>query len=583
LCYVSNPQTMALFREDVDFQDVAKSSPGPVPDCTDAQVRAAFHCVNESNSIKHHISFTTREANKAQGSTLHTDDEKMASRRNFAVEIMVNEVMLEWDHIARAAHPPQPNFVPNPNFALEPWMLKIRRTIVSKDETWINLAIKEKKIWADLEGEEIFDGKGGERYVVLTFVSRDGFVGWEPNDYGKNNNLFYLPKGTPVLKEHIKAVKTAAGTLGRDVVEADEKMAFGLGGVYMFPSKATAAELEGLAEMTASTYKKNMNHETMQQLFRHALRQLTCPALIISDNAPYNTCLQQGVFDVWASGVTLERATEFLKCCYEEDSDQPLAKLYEQYYDIETGKKHSHAPVKLKHIVLEKMREILKRPPLNAQQLMAAEEGIRKFGFPHVIVYLPVKTPSWDPVELVFALLKTYFKRNREPRMKNGAPLGSMGVSELRQLLTRVWSFFKPEILANIVDHVHGLYVAEFEAETPQAGMLHIDFRKRLQELDVNILLTRSKLPFRLVDVATPVEADWRGQQRSGLTPRKNKRSAATTTPTTASNSPSVASEIVQFDTSALHAPDFDAPTSPPKQTSLRKSKRDRAVKFKQD
>ena len=62
--------------------------------------------------------------------------------------------------------------------------------------------------------------------------------------------------------------------------------------------------------------------------------------------------------------------------------------------------------------------------------------------YPHIIRYLPVKMPSWDPAELVFALLKTDFKRNRVAKVKNGVPVGPMGSAELRQLLSRVCGVF---------------------------------------------------------------------------------------------------------------------------------------------
>jgi hypothetical protein len=237
--------------------------------------------------------------------------------------------------------------------------------------------------------------------------------------------------------------------------------------------------------------------------------------------------------------------------------------------------------VALKHLLLGRMREIITKPNLNAQQLMAAEEGIRSFGVPHVIVYLPVRTPSWDPVELVFALLKTFYRQNRVPRMRNGAPVGAMGLQELRQLLTRVWGLFKPEVLTNIVDHVHGLYVKEFEADTPQGRLLQIEFQKRLLALNIDFSLTRTRLPFRMTEDVAPKEVDWRGRERSGRKKRRTDLSGSSASAGASqldSTSPAAAPSnttlsLVHGTTLNFHASNLDSPAT------VRQSQRVRTAK----
>ena len=309
----------------------------------------------------------------------------------------------------------------------------------------------------------------------------------------------------------------------------------------------------------------------MDILLAHMLSQARELFLLVSDNAPYNKVFDHmGTFNVWASNATLKGAIEHLRSCYEEDQSTPLSILYSTYYHPETNEKRK-SPDCNKTLILSKMREIVEKPTLTKQQLMAAEMGIRKFGYPHIIRYLPVKMPSWDPVELVFALLKTYFKRNRVAKIKNGVPVGPMGSAELRQLLSRVWSFFKPEHLSNIVRHVHDLYIAQFEADTAQGQLLQLEFHQRLDELGISNILTRQTLPFKLRGAPKVPENDWRGRVRTGLTPRKDKRQAATTTPV-------VGPADAVRDTTEGRKLDFSVPSGPPKQ-SARQAKRERKIK----
>ena len=526
--FLASDQTMSKFKTE-EYEFVAGSSPGPVMDCSDQQIRRAFEVLNRSGTIDVHIEFGTRERKKSQGSTLDSSDAKLAARREFQVEYFMNKLLPEFDARARQQHPPQPNFEVGRDFRFEPWMLTTTRGVLFKDETWITMNMTTGDIWIDESGEDVADPKGGERYVVFTAVDADGFCTWERDDYGKNNHLYHMKCSDTMYSKHVKGIKQASGIVGREPDESErvDGFTFGIGGVYMFPCNMSAGEKE-----TSDSYKRNMNGKEMGHMMRHMLKKLDTPHMIVCDNAPYNRVFscEDGVFDVWQSTVTLGKAVEFLKDCYEEDAQAPLSKIYAKFYNPATGTKLPGV-VAVKDDILALMRAEIKKPELSELQRLAAEVGIRTIGYPHLVLYLPARTPSWDPVELVFAQLKSYFRRHREPRMKDGAPVGSMGKAEFLKLLSRMWSFFDAGDIGRCFAHCEKLYEQEWDEDGDnelQARQLKKEFRTALNEAGIQVpAVTRGgDLAFLFQKDSSP-QKDNKGRVKSGLTPKRNNRRPA--------------------------------------------------------
>jgi hypothetical protein len=96
-----------------------------------------------------------------------------------------------------------------------------------------------------------------------------------------------------------------------------------------------------------------------------------------------------------------------------QSPDSELGKLCSEYYDPITKQKRTDKKVAVKDILVERLKLLMPKDQLTTQiQRMAAEFGMRKWGIPVLILFLPSRTPSWNPVELIIAEAKGWFKRH---------------------------------------------------------------------------------------------------------------------------------------------------------------------------
>jgi hypothetical protein len=304
------------------------------------------------------------------------------------------------------------------------------------------------------------DAEGGERYVVCCAVDKKGFVGWEEQDYGTLNYLWMLPskEGKGLTKLHVDAVKKAAENdeeeleLGRDPPHGGTFMG---GGVAMFPSKTSSDEYYGVKKQNASSYKLTMDHNVKLDYMKKLCKSLDRPSIIVLDKATYNTVKPDIGFNPHTPGTTLEEAVEFLTAEYRKNKTSSFGVLLNKYYIVPHGKD----PIKrttsaIKDDIIAELCELIEDPEFTLLQLLVAEAGIRQFGYPHLILILPVRMPSWDPVELVFAQMKQIFKMHRIVKFKKNGALAVMGLDEYRQALIRLWGYFEQEKVARCVEHV---------------------------------------------------------------------------------------------------------------------------------
>lgn len=542
LQYINHDATPAKFKEQ-EYRDVAKSSPGPIPDCTETHVNAAIGAINNSPDIEHYIIYCTREEGNREGTHTASVDQQAEERRKFQVDLHFYEYLArEWDGEAKREHQPQPRFKADRYFKLENWMRTCKRPIVYKDESWFNLNLTSSKIWIDKLGDSVFGTEGGERYVIFTAVTEDGFVGWRPDDYGKCNFIFDTRKETPSMQnKHLEAYRRAgkaseslnAGELlptGRE--PENKKMPF-TSGMMLFRSGQTAKEASGEQPQTASSYKTTFNGDTSLEYLLLVCETMNAPCVIVLDRAPYNMRkFPAGELDVYSFDVTLTEMEKFLKDEYKKHGGRSdYAEVYLKHYTAAGERINKSAA--LKDILLAELREKIKEPSLTEIQIRLAEAGIRRFGYPHIVVYLPVRMPSWDPVEFIFAQFKHLFKRNRLLRLnKDGEIAGGQGANEYRECMVRSGASLTQANVMACVGHVHKLYEHEWTANPgneDQARLLATDLDALLKSLGVETTpAMRSKMPFLFAALPQKVLMDGKGRVKSGLTPTRNRTPQST-------------------------------------------------------
>jgi hypothetical protein len=461
-------------------------------------------------------------------------EEKAKERRRFQVPVQFySKITQIWDDDAKVAHPPEENFTVDTDFEFEPWMLNIRRNIVSIDESWVNLSLKSDSVWIDLLGDDVAQSEGGERYIVIVAVDKDGFVGWNEDDYGKINHLWMFPNGesSAMIKLHSKAVEKAAQfddefEQGR---APEEGRGWIGGGVIMMPSKTSSAEFSGAAPQTASSYKLTMDGRVKLDYMRHLCEVVKEPTLFVLDKAPYNLTMPDIGFNPHDPSATLDSALEFLKSEYLRCKTSPFAVLLKSYYHVATPKGDVRIVKKttgaVKGDILADLRELIKKPALTEIEMLVAESGIRRFGYPHLVVILPARMPSWDPVELVFAQMKQIFKTHRVINRGKDNSLGNMGLNEYRQALCRMWAYFDRGKVSRCVDHVDWLWEVEwtaYEGNETQSQRLKDELKDLMEQHNLEAPRTTRNMAAYLFDIEqrTP-ERDTHDKVRTGLTPKR--------------------------------------------------------------
>ncbi len=536
--YSDAPKTPVKYRE-APFRDVAISSPGPIAQCTAEHVRTAIDVIRRSEIIDADISVNKRSAAEATDQT-QSNEEKAAERCRYQSQFFyLTQLARPFDDDAKATHPPQSAFQANAKFDLTPWMCDVRRKPVWIDESWTNLNDQADEFLIDKLGDEVSQASGGERYVLVVGVDEDGVYGWQEEDYGKINRLFWLEPGDKdtMINIHKKVFKDAVKTEediyleGRDVYNSDQSPTWMGGGVGMFPSRLSVKEASGEAEQTSDSYKMTMNGQRKLRYLRFLCDAADEPIVFILDAAPYNMYTDdEGEFNPHRSGTTLGDCEAFLKSEHDEYKKMkkkgavpPMVALYLEHW-TPAGKRRGTGA--LKESLIDRLKEMIPKPALTTLQIRVAEWGIRKIGYPHIILYLPVRMPEWDPVEFVFAQIKKYFRLHRELRFDVAGFPATMGVDGYRQLLLRMWARLERVRIQDCVRHVLGIYETEWTTgwgDAAQPKRLQTALQALLQDYETDVsLATRAKLKFLFPVAGERVDVrDTHDHTRSGHTPTR--------------------------------------------------------------
>jgi hypothetical protein len=536
----NNPSKNLLTEE---MKNVCALSPGPI-ECDEHQIRRAIQTVSDSDAFPYEIKMAKRGADdsKATGGVDDKFEESQAARRRFQVIFRTcTEDGVSWDSI-KDQHPPQPNWKCPEDWKPPSYALSILRTVHYKDETWLWKYSKTRYVW-NVSGASFEPNERGTMYVISIWHTKDGISTWTANDHGQRQYCFInktKDKDGLVVKRETAAVAAASEdeTIGiRPTTTANtiDNHYMGKGGVYMWSVKTgkdsdvpSIVEAAGLQDTGTGdgNYKQTMDNDATIRELRHLLGKLPGPDhVLIMDRAPYNTKkMKKTQFDPHASGASLESAFEFLNG---QPSNNEFGKLFDEYYDRQTGS----AKVKgaLKNIIMDKLKKLIPKDKWVTEiERVAAEYGMRKWGCPVLVLFLPARTPSWNPVEMVIAQAKGWFKRNRSIKYDDdGKPVGPMDIDGMRRLLVSMIASITPQSIQDTYGHVQSLYAREWNANDENGKLQrkeHHEFMKNV--LPPGVFAERCKKSRSSAPAGTPGTPEFGRNNviRSGLTPRRRKR-----------------------------------------------------------
>ena len=172
-----------------------------------------------------------------------------------------------------------------------------------------------------------------------------------------------------------------------------------------------------------SDYHKNFNSDIFYDYMKtHIIPQLKSPSVVVLDNAPYHFIMERKDFNpnkatkVELQNWLTEKNIKFPKSLLQSD----LKKLCNQYWD------------KPKNILEEELKLI----------------GLKNFGLPHILLYLPPYHPELNPIELCWARMKNFMADNPCYKIKK---IKEMLIPNSEKLIT---PFFCQKIYKNAMEEV---------------------------------------------------------------------------------------------------------------------------------
>lgn len=300
--------------------------------------------------------------------------------------------------------------------------------------------------------------------MLILFLCASGVHSWAKGDYGKKRSFFvYSTASAKDTKKNESNIKSALSSVkglqehpigARSVsseqleMEAKEKANFGSGGAYVWqidadPKPDTSSEVRETDEGKNQSYKGNVNNATIVKVFLFQAIFAKRPTLFVIDNAPYHKNTK--AYSPYKSAVTLKETIAFLK---QQDPGSELGKLWSEVRADNDG-------CTLRRAQLIERVKALMDVTLNDLEVALAEIGIRQFGVPHRVLFLPPRMPEFNPVEFLWAWVKHYYMTHRLPkRESSGALSGVQGVELTRSVITETLCMIQEAKAINTFKHV---------------------------------------------------------------------------------------------------------------------------------
>jgi hypothetical protein len=436
---------------------VCCDSPGPIW-VSDEDVRRMISYINQSNEFYDYFEFADRTKVRSTGaSTTATSEEKEAAKVHFLSRLWSNNVFKPFEN---------DDFVPSPAFTISTYlafpaqMCKYR--VSYSDESWVAVGMRNNKIWLSRNGEQPEVGNDkGIRFVLILFADRNGIDSWSPDEYGKKRDFCVrFKQDSGVQARNKKALDAAKGTFlptepllsedQKSFLEANPGFWFGRGGVYFWQIDPNAKNGKSSSDDESGSYKSNVASDNLLAIYKfqaHAARE---PTIFVIDNAPYHKKTEG--FSPHKIGITRREMVDFLKSV---PSSSHLGEFWEANSKL-NAKNERVSSLKRDQLVTE-LKRMMPETITDLERALA-EIGMRKFGVPHRVLYLPARYPEWNPVEFIWAFEKHYFKSNREQRQSSsGAAAGTMGVEGCRTLIVDMITALSEDIIRNCFRHVDDL------------------------------------------------------------------------------------------------------------------------------
>jgi transposase len=353
-------------------------------------------------------------------------EERRKQKIACAAQLKINEVYRSFQ---------QRDYQPNPNFgADEHYRLpeqNCRLHVVFSDESWIAVGMRGDRIWLSRLGEQPEVGNDkGIRFVLICFADKHGIHTWKDEEYGKVRDFFVRENessNSTSSKANTKKMKIAVQKArgekldtealladGQKHMNEEFKRSFGRGGCFSWQISQKDDNNEGVEDDGLGSYKSNVSSENLLNVMIFQLLGAKRPTLLVLDNAAYHK--KTGGFSPFAANVRLRDCEEFLR------QQSPVSDLGVFWSKNSEPRFDGKVRSKLKKPELIEELKLLMARPLSDLERKAAEIGIRQFGVPHRILFLPPRMPEWNPVEFIWAWAKHYYKSPSRAQVKRKGP-----------------------------------------------------------------------------------------------------------------------------------------------------------------
>jgi hypothetical protein len=447
VCFLK-PEHKSLLRQH------CLESPGPII-VSAQQTYRAIQAINDSDIFPDDFYFGDRTKLTSVGaSTTESEEAKREAKIEYIAALKFIERLKAFN--ARD-FVPDPGCKLNPSHSLIPFQCAY--DTVFMDESWVTVGMRPNLTWICKHGEPQEAGRGsGIRFVLILFLSASGIHSWDDDEYGTNRDFFVHSTATDKsVKAHKKNIieamkkcgliphKTGERGLNQQQVdwEAFTKTFFGAGGAFAWQIDADAKIKSLTAEALEQSYKGNVNNETIVMVFLFQAWFAKRPTIFVIDNAPYHK--NTNTYTPYKANVTKTETIAFLRS---QPEDSELGKMWGE---VATSQDKTNLS---KDQLIEKVKALVPMT-LNDLELALAEIGMKKFGVPHRVLFLPARMPEYNPVEFLWAWVKFHFKHNREAKLdKEGVPTGPMGVEQTRSVIMKTIGAITKERSIKMYRHV---------------------------------------------------------------------------------------------------------------------------------
>jgi hypothetical protein len=437
---------------------VCKSSPGPLDVTAQTIYRmiGAFPLHNLGE-----VYYGDRTKIRSTGvSNAASAEARLKQKIQFAASMKINEIYRSFQ---QQHYQPDPGFIAHPGYCLPPQTCRLR--VVFSDESWIAVGMRGERIWLSTLGEQPEVGNDkGIRFVLIAFCDKDGIHNWTAPEYNKIRDFFARESeagpGSTNTKANTKkmtaAVQNARGetpdvtlfqTQAQKTMSEDLKRSFGRGGCYTWQISQKNADNEDTEDDGRGSYKSNVSSDNLTNIIAFQLFGAKQPTLLVLDNAAYHK--KTGGFSPFAANVRLRDCEEFLIA-------QPADSKFGVFWaNNSTTGSNCQVRSRLKKDQLIEKLKIMMDAPLSDLERKVAEIGMRQFGVPHRILFLPPRMPEWNPVEFIWAWVKHYYVTNRLPKVNGkGEAVGNQNVELTRQAAIEALSAIPLNVARNCFRHI---------------------------------------------------------------------------------------------------------------------------------